>query len=148
MVKILKQNLYTRDIRNIQNIFCNFNLNCMLTWIFRLNLMPTSYEVTCHTTSMYRCPLFFVSSHYATLLHRTPTLVLAFSNQNNPEHLSLISLDFVCPFASHILQVTEKAKRTHRMLSFSRKLDIITHIDRDEQNKDIVPVLNFGSGNT
>lgn len=80
--------------------------------------MPKSYEMICHTTSMYRYPLLFVSSHYATSLDETPALVPAFSNQNNLEHLSLISLDFLCPFASRVLRVSEKAERTRKNVKF------------------------------
>lgn len=75
-------------------------------------------------------------------------LVPAFSNQNNPEHLSVSPLILCVPLQAVSFRYQKRLRELARMLSFSMKVDISTYIVRDEQNKDAVPVLNFGSGNT
>lgn len=52
------------------------------------------------------------------------------------------------PLASRALEYQKTLRELIRVLSFSVKLDVVKQFDHDEQNKDTMLVLNFGSGNT
>lgn len=60
----------------------------------------------------------------------------------------MLYLDLFYTFISKMCpEVSEKPKRAHKGIVLSVKRDVIKHFDRDERNKDIVCMLNFGFGN-